>query len=138
MGKKDKHVRVDDPPEYGNQWVFVAMDADTKLVPSFVVGKRTKETTYAFLLDLQKRLVDARFQLTTDGFHFYERAVEDTFAGAAAEELPLWRDFEQDAATVGAGSCTAYRGSAIEVTIGVEYQVAIRISAIAAAGEVMQ
>ena len=81
VGKKDKHVRVDDPPEYGNQWVFVAMDADTKLVPSFVVGKRTRETTYTFLLDLQKRLVDARFQLTTDGFHFYERGVEDVFGG---------------------------------------------------------
>jgi IS1 family transposase len=82
VGKKDKHVRVDDPPEFGDQWVFVAMDAETKLVPSFVIGKRTRATTYAFLIDLQKRLVeDARFQLTTDGFRFYERAVEDTFAG---------------------------------------------------------
>jgi len=97
VGKKDKHVRVDDPPEYGNQWVFVAMDADTKLVPSYVVGKRTRETTYAFLLDLQKRLVDARFQLTTDGFHFYERAVEDTFGGTVdfAQLIKLFGDIGQ-------------------------------------------
>src|SRR5208283_432988 len=97
VGKKDKHVRVDDPPEYGNQWVFVAMDADTKLVPAFVVGKRTKETTYAFLLDLQKRLVDARFQLTTDGFAFYERAVEDTFGGTVdfAQLIKLYGDIGQ-------------------------------------------
>ncbi len=45
VGKKDKHVRVDDPEEFGNQWIFVAMDEQTKLVPSFVIGKRTKETT---------------------------------------------------------------------------------------------
>jgi IS1 family transposase len=97
VGKKDKHVRVDDPPEYGNQWVFVAMDADTKLVPSFVVGKRTRETTYAFLLDLQKRLVDARFQLTTDGFHFYERGVEDVFGGTVdfAQLIKLYGQYGQ-------------------------------------------
>jgi IS1 family transposase len=97
VGKKDKHLRVDDPPEYGNQWVFVAMDAETKLVPSFVVGKRTRETTYRLLLDLEKRLVDARFQLTTDGFHFYERAVEDVFGGTVdfAQLIKLFGDIGQ-------------------------------------------
>ena len=97
MGKKDKHVRVDDPDEFGNQWVFVAMDEDTKLVPSFMVGKRTKETTYTFLTDLQKRLVDARFQLTTDGFHFYQRAVEDVFGGTVdfAQLIKLYGDYGQ-------------------------------------------
>jgi IS1 family transposase len=97
VGKKDKHVRVDDPDEFGNQWVFVAMDEQTKLVPSFVIGKRTRETTYAFLLDLQKRLADARFQLTTDGFHFYERGVEDTFGGTVdfAQLIKLYGDIGQ-------------------------------------------
>ncbi len=97
VGKKDKHVRVDDPDEFGNQWVFVAMDEQTKLVPSFMVGKRTRQTTYAFLLDLQKRLVDARFQLTTDGFAFYQRGVEDVFAGQAdfAQLIKLYGDIGQ-------------------------------------------
>ncbi len=97
VGKKDKHVRVDDPEEFGNQWVFIAMDEETKLIPSFVVGKRTRETTYAFLLDLQKRLVDARFQLTTDGFVFYQRGVEDVFAGQAdfAQLVKLFGDYGQ-------------------------------------------
>jgi len=96
--KKDKRVRVDDPPEFGSQWVFVAMDEDSKLVPSFVVGKRTRETTYAFLLDLQKRLIeDVRFQLTTDGFHFYERAIEDVFGGTVdfAQLIKLYGDYGQ-------------------------------------------
>ncbi|MFZ0912219.1 MAG: IS1 family transposase [Candidatus Korobacteraceae bacterium] len=97
VGKKDKHVRVDDPEEFGNQWIFVGMDEQTKLVPSFVIGKRTKETTYRFLLDLEKRLADARFQLTTDGFHFYERGVEDVFGGTVdfAQLIKLFGDYGQ-------------------------------------------
>ena len=97
VGKKDKHVRVDDPDEFGNQWIFVGMDPQTKLIPSFVVGKRTKETTLAFLSDLKGRLVDARFQLTTDGFHFYERGVEDVFGGTVdfAQLIKLFGDIGQ-------------------------------------------
>jgi len=97
VAKKDKHVRVDDPDEFGNQWIFVAMDEQTKLVPSFVIGKRAKETTYAFLRDLRQRLADERFQLTTDGFHFYERGVEDVFGGTVdfAQLIKLFGDFGQ-------------------------------------------
>jgi IS1 family transposase/transposase-like protein len=97
VGKKVKHVRSDDPAELGDQWVFVAMDAETKLVPSFVVGKRTKETTLAFLRDLQGRLTHQRFQLTTDGFHFYERGVEDVFGGTVdfAQLVKLFGDYGQ-------------------------------------------
>src|SRR5271157_5428855 len=51
VGKKDRNVKVDDPEELGNAWVFVAMDAETKLIPSYIVGKRNRETTYAFLSD---------------------------------------------------------------------------------------
>ena len=77
--------------------MVVALDPQTKLVPSFVVGKRTRETTYRFLLDLKARLVDARFQLTTDGFHFYERGVEDTFGGSVdfAQLIKLFGDIGQ-------------------------------------------
>jgi IS1 family transposase/transposase-like protein len=97
VGKKDKHVRLEDPEEFGNQWVFVAMDEQTKLVPSFVIGKRCKETTLTFLRDLKERLAGARFQLTTDGFHFYERGVEDIFGGTVdfAQLVKLFGDFGQ-------------------------------------------
>lgn len=73
------------------------MDAETKLVPSFVIGKRTKETTLAFLRDLQGPLAHARFQLTTDGFHFYERGVEDVFGGTVdfAQLVKLFGDYGQ-------------------------------------------
>jgi len=97
VGKKARHVRKSDPAELGDQWVFVAMDAETKLVPSFVIGKRTRETTLRFLRDLQARLTNARFQLTTDGFHFYERGVEDVFGGTVyfAQLVKLFGDYGQ-------------------------------------------
>ena len=97
VGKKARHIRKSDPAEIGDQWVFVAMDAETKLVPSFVIGKRTRETTVAFLRDLQGRLTDERFQLTTDGFHFYERGVEDVFGGTVdfAQLVKLFGDYGQ-------------------------------------------
>src|SRR3954470_13640076 len=69
VGKKDRNVKVDDSSELGNAWVFVALDAQTKLIPSYVVGKRDRATTYAFLNDLRGRMAEEhRFQITTDGF----------------------------------------------------------------------
>jgi len=44
------------PQEVGDQWVFVAMDADTKLVPVFTVGKRNEETTCCFINELAERI----------------------------------------------------------------------------------
>lgn len=80
VGKKDRHRRPDDPPEVGDQWVFVAMDEETKLVASFVVGKRNQANTLALLSDLRERLRRGwKFQLTTDGFRYYEGGVQDTF-----------------------------------------------------------
>ena len=52
--KKQRQVRKGDSPEFGDQWIFVALDADTKLVPHFEIGKRTKETTIEFLTGLQQ------------------------------------------------------------------------------------
>src|SRR5205085_2213358 len=46
VAKKNRHVKRGDPAEFGDAWVFVALDEETKLVPSFVIGKRTRETTY--------------------------------------------------------------------------------------------
>ena len=44
VGKKAKRVRKDDSVELGDAWIFVALDADTKLVPTFLVGKRLART----------------------------------------------------------------------------------------------
>jgi hypothetical protein len=58
-------VRKGDAPKMGDQWVYVAIDAETKLIPSFRIGKRVRPDTWAFLTDLYNRL-DTRRQLTTE------------------------------------------------------------------------
>jgi len=53
--------------EYGDQYVFVALDAETKLIPLFKVGKRNKKNTVKFITDLQNKLTgNGKIQLTTD------------------------------------------------------------------------
>jgi IS1 family transposase len=80
-GIKEKRLRQEhDPVAMGDQYVFVAMDAETKLIPSFLVGKRNPANCYYFMQDLRERIV-GRVQLTTDGFRPYLPAVEDAFGG---------------------------------------------------------
>jgi len=79
VGKKQKEVLPwDDPNELGDQYVFVALDADTKLVPAFRIGKRTSHMARSFMSDLATRII-TRFQLSTDAFHAYENAVDSVF-----------------------------------------------------------
>ena len=63
---------------YGDVWTWVAIDADTKLVPSWLVGERTVHDAYVFMLDLKSRL-KGRIQLTTDGHKPYLTVVEPVF-----------------------------------------------------------
>jgi IS1 family transposase len=62
----------------GDVWTWVAIDADTKLVPSWGVGRRDAFTANAFIRDLAARLAH-RVQLTTDGHKPYREAVEGAF-----------------------------------------------------------
>jgi IS1 family transposase len=77
---KDRNVPADKRGTfgYGDVWTWVAIDADTKLVPSWRVGPRNLATAYDFLHDLADR-VASRIQLTTDGFRVYLEAVESAF-----------------------------------------------------------
>lgn len=63
---------------YGDIWTWTAICADTKLVPSFLVGNRDGETAKTFMDDLASRL-SHKVQLTTDGNKAYLEAVEDAF-----------------------------------------------------------
>lgn len=63
---------------YGDVWTWTAIDADTKLVPSFMVGNRDLQTARIFIDDLKSRLAN-RVQLTTDGLKVYLDAVEGAF-----------------------------------------------------------
>lgn len=77
---KEKNV----PQEYkgqfgfGDVWTWTALDADTKLVPSWLVGSRDAEHGQLFINDLKNRLAN-RIQLTTDGHKVYLSAIENAF-----------------------------------------------------------
>lgn len=62
----------------GSVWTWTAIDADSKLICSWMVGTRDGESAYMFMQDLAGRLSN-RVQLTTDGHVAYLAAVEDTF-----------------------------------------------------------
>ena len=66
------------PKVAGDVWTWVAIDADSKLVPTWRIGPRDAITAHAFMTDLADRLKH-RVQLTTDGLQAYVEAVEDAF-----------------------------------------------------------
>jgi IS1 family transposase len=68
----------DDPERTGDIWAFVALDADTKLIATYRVGKRDLRTASAFLNDLARRLVN-RVQLSSDALRAYVEATEEAF-----------------------------------------------------------
>lgn len=78
VGAKEKHVRPEKRDEYGDIWTWVAIDADTKLVPSYLVGSRDLGSAVEFMNDLATRL-RYRVQLTTDGHRPYLTAVPSAF-----------------------------------------------------------
>lgn len=63
---------------YGDVWTWTALDPDTKLVPTWLVGQRDGADATAFLLDLAGRLRN-RVQITTDGHRPYIEAIETAF-----------------------------------------------------------
>ena len=77
---KQKNVPADKQGEfgYGDVWTWTAIDADTKLIPSWFVGRRDAGCATAFVQDLASRLAH-RVQITTDGHKPYLVAVEDAF-----------------------------------------------------------
>jgi IS1 family transposase len=79
IGAKNKNAEK--AGAYGDVWNFIAIDADTKLIPSFIVGKRDLYHARAFMEDLAGRL-SRRIQLSSDGLAAYPEAVESGFGGA--------------------------------------------------------
>ena len=79
IAKKQRNVK---PGEVGtgDAWTFIAIDAKSKAVPCFKVGKRDSETANAFVCDLSSRLTN-RVQISTDALAAYVEAIEKGFGG---------------------------------------------------------
>lgn len=82
---------------YGDVWTWTAICADTKLVPSWLVGERTAPDAWAFMLDLSNR-VPGRVQLTTDGNTAYIAAVDLAFGKRGIDFAMLQKLYGADLA----------------------------------------
>lgn len=78
VAKKEYNVTDQDPAEFGDAYLWLGLDVHTKLIISYLVGKRTGEYAKAFLADMRGRVVN-RPQVTTDAFAPYADAVAAAF-----------------------------------------------------------
>jgi len=98
IGKKERHILPEDSRELGDVWTFCAIDADTKLVPSFKVGKRDAATANAFVADVAGR-VRNRVQISSDALRAYVEAVELAF-GANVDFAQIVKTYVNDGSQI--------------------------------------
>lgn len=89
---KQARLEPGDPPEWGDQYSFIALDAERKAILAYHVGKRTKANTIGFALDLASRL-KANPQITSDGFDSYKDAIRVAF-GEDADYAMLIKEYQ--------------------------------------------
>jgi len=94
IGKKERHMRPEDNPELGDAWTFCAIDSETKLVPSFKVGKRDLMTANAFVSDVASRMKN-RVQISSDALRAYVEAIEVAF-GANVDFAQIIKTYVTD------------------------------------------
>lgn len=94
----------------GSIWTWVAIDADTKLVPSWLVGLRDGDHAKAFVCDLAERLAN-RVQITTDGLRAYVDAMEEGFGGEVdwAVFIKMYGETAADEARYSPPECVGYQ-----------------------------
>src|ERR1039457_6143587 len=117
IGKKDRNVRLDDSNELGSVWTFCAIDADTKLVPAFKVGKRVNATANAFVRGVACRL-NNRGQISPDGLRACVQAIENSF-GADVDFAQIVKPYGREEASDNRRySAPEFVSSEIKVIVG--------------------
>ena len=104
------------PEEAGDIWTWTALDADSKLIVSYLVGGRDAGYAAAFMDDVADRLAN-RVQLTTDGLKAYLNAVEGAFGADVdyAQLVKLYGDVPESAqGRYSPAECTGIRRTRVE------------------------
>lgn len=73
--------------------MWVAIDVDSKLVPSWLVGERTNKDVYLFLSDLKSRLRHQSVQISTDGFNVYGNVIEPLFGADCVDFAQIHKTY---------------------------------------------
>src|SRR5260221_12064330 len=95
---------------YGDVWTFIALDSDTKLIPSFIVGKRDAYHAKMFMDDLASRLA-LRVQISSDALAAYPDAFDRSF-GTGADYGQVVKTYS--VTSVGSSASAAVRYSPAE------------------------
>ena len=107
-------------PEWGDQFLFLVLDADSKLICSYALGKRDKETTDRFVEDLARRIVlpeygheEAKPQISTDGWGAYPDAIASSLGDRIryGQFIKHYGDGEQEGRYGPPAVCSAERKS---------------------------
>ena len=114
---KDKNVETakNAPGGSGDVWTWTALDSDSKMILSFLIGDRSLDTARDFMLDLRSRLL-GRVQLTTDGLRAYLEAVEEAFGDTVdfAQLVKLYEDPPKEEKRYSPSRCTGTRKRRIQ------------------------
>ncbi len=113
VGKKQRNVNAEDADGIGDAWDYVAIDSDTKLFPSFLVGKRTARNTNEFVRDVESRLRN-RVQISTDGMRMYVDAIAAAFGAHGVDYAQIVKSYEAD--PIGEGRYSPPRVTSTEKT----------------------
>jgi transposase-like protein/IS1 family transposase len=112
--KKEGHKGPEEAHDesIGDAYCFVAIERSTKLILNFALGRRSKATTDVFIEGLRHATSSQNFQITTDGFAPYVKAVSDTLADRVdfAQLIKVYR-----AATEGEGRYSPAEVASVEV-----------------------
>jgi IS1 family transposase len=98
------------PADAGDIWTWTGIDADSKLIVSYLVGDRSGEAAIELMEDLRDRLTN-RVQLTTDGHSAYLDAVEDTFGADVdyAQVIKMYGPTPSPAGRYSPAECTGIK-----------------------------
>jgi len=123
---KQKNVPEGMEGEAGDVWTWTAIDADTKLVPSWRIGSRDADAALDFISDLGSRMAN-RIQLTSDGHKAYIEAVEQTF-GTEIDYAMLVKVYGETSEGQKRYSSASFTGSTKRVMAGNPDQAAVSTS----------
>jgi IS1 family transposase len=126
VGAKQKNVPAEKAGKWGDLWTWTGIDADSKLIVSYMVGPRTPPMAYEFMKDMASRVVRYT-QITTDGLYWYVDAVDNAFGIDVDNAFGIDVDYAQlhkhygstgDTSSSGRYSPAKYTGSSKEIIRG--------------------
>lgn len=116
IGAHERRKRKSDPAHFGDTYTMFAIDADTKFIPSFEVGKRALSTATDFMTDLRSR-VEGKPQITVDGWPHWVEAIRRTFGHRGADVGSIVKEY-QKACSPDTGNCGRVKSTEKTVIYG--------------------